>query len=114
MKFFEILLIYNIKRLFPYSYGLFLKGSLWVYVPFNKVSHFITFLKKHSLLKFDILMDIFCVDYPLKKKRFELVYHFLSIVYNYRLNVMLLLSELHSPKTITGMYKGAFWLEREV
>jgi len=62
-----------------------------------------------------MLLDLTCVDYLGDKLRFEMVYHFFSMVRNHRLRVKARLPE-KSPKiqSLTPLWKNANWLEREV
>merc|ERR1712232_642357 len=54
------------------------------------------FLKNHSLFQFTVLTSITGVDYPEKKKRFEMVYDLLSVSFNQRIRVKVLVNELES------------------
>ena len=46
-----------------------------------------TFLKEDPELQYNYLMDLTAVDYWKRKPRFEVVYHFLSVVSSFRLRV---------------------------
>ena len=46
--------------------------------------------------------------------RFEIVYTLLSLVYNSRIKIKTYLKELDSIETITTLFKGANWWEREI
>ena len=54
------------------------------------------------------------VDYPYKKYRFEIIYTLLSLIYNTRVKVKTYLKELDDIKSITSLYSGANWWEREI
>jgi NADH-quinone oxidoreductase subunit C len=73
------------------------------------------FLKDDPELKFDVLMDVTAVDYEKRRPRFEVVYHFLSLEHRHRLRVKVPVGE-PDPEvdTLTGLWKGANWYEREV
>jgi len=75
---------------------------------FNK---FIKFLIKFN--KFNILNDLICVDFLLKKnlKRFELNYILSSLYYNMYINIIS--STNNTLNTITNLFKNSNWLERE-
>lgn len=61
------------------------------------------------------MTDILCYDYPGKKFRFSIVYNLLSLDLNYRIKVFTKLKEkIPLISTITPLYSGAGWLEREV
>lgn len=73
------------------------------------------FFSKNTLGQFKVLTDIACYDCPGKNFRFGLVYNVLSLNLNYRLFIQTKIKE-KSPviSTLTGLYPGAGWLEREV
>ena len=64
---------------------------------------------------FDHLTDICSVDYPEDRQRFEVVYHLHSLSHHRRLRVKARLSE-DDPTiaSVTSVWKGAEFLEREV
>lgn len=70
-------------------------------------------LDKHTSFRF-ILSDITCVDYPELKNRFCVVYNFLSVKYNIRILVKVYVSENVGIYSISDLFPGANWLEREV
>jgi len=64
---------------------------------------------------FNHLTDICSVDYPEDRNRFEVVYHLHSLPYNRRLRLKARLPEEHPTiASVTGIWKGAEFLEREV
>ena len=74
----------------------------------------IQFLKEDQNCKFNILIDICGVDYPEKDKRFEIVYHFLSLSVNRRIRVKLMTGEETKVPSIVDLFPSAGWYEREV
>ena len=74
----------------------------------------IQFLKEDQNCKFNILIDICGVDYPEKDKRFEIVYHFLSLSVNRRIRVKLMTDEGTKIPSIVDLFPSAGWYEREV
>ncbi len=74
----------------------------------------IQFLKEDQNCKFNILIDICGVDYPEKDKRFEIVYHFLSLSVNRRIRVKLMTDEGTKAPSIVDLFPSAGWYEREV
>lgn len=71
------------------------------------------FLRDDTRAQFVSIIDICGVDYPGDKQRFEVVYHFLSPRLNERIRVKLRTDE-HTPiPSVTGIYPGADWFERE-
>ncbi|HUS08122.1 MAG TPA: NADH-quinone oxidoreductase subunit C [Bryobacteraceae bacterium] len=65
--------------------------------------------------EFDYLVDITAVDYPLQDaKRFEVIYFLYSYSLNVRVRVKTRVADGEKPPSITGVFPGANWLEREV
>ena len=50
----------------------------------------------------------------MKKKRFEVVYIFLSITFNYRIFLSISVAEDESVDSLTSIFPSANWYEREV
>ncbi|MBA5867885.1 MAG: NADH dehydrogenase (quinone) subunit D [Nitrospira sp. CR1.3] len=73
------------------------------------------FLHDAPEASFNHLTDICSVDYPEDQLRFEVVYHLHSLPHNRRLRLKARLAE-DSPAiaSVTGIWKGAEFLEREV
>ena len=75
------------------------------------------YLKYDPQLEFNMLMDLTAVDYLKMKQtpRFEVVYHFYSLVKNHRLRVKVPLDEKDlEVDTLTELWPAANWFEREV
>jgi NADH-quinone oxidoreductase subunit C len=89
-------------------------GELTVTVVPSSIAGFIEFLRADSACKFSTLVDITAVDWPTRAARFDVVYHLLSMYQNHRIRVKLALREDEQVATITGVFAGASWYEREV
>lgn len=74
---------------------------------------FVDFLKSNSACQFTTLVDITAVDYPGREKRFEVVYHFLSMFVNQRIRVKVNVEEDEKVESITSIHPSANWFERE-
>jgi len=74
----------------------------------------IQFLKDHHSCQFTNLISVCGVDIPARQFRFEVVYTFLSIRFNARCRVKTYTDELTPIESITGIFAGADWFEREV
>jgi NADH-quinone oxidoreductase subunit C len=62
-----------------------------------------------------ILLDVTCVDFAAPEGRFEMVYHLYSLSRNRRLRLKVSLpAENPVVDSLTGLWKNANWLEREV
>jgi NADH/F420H2 dehydrogenase subunit C len=58
--------------------------------------------------------DITAVDFPTRDQRFEVVYNLLSVRHNSRIRVKTYADEASPVPSITSLYDGANWYEREV
>jgi len=90
-----------------------LKDELTLHIPPAGVVPVLTFLRDHSQCQFKLLMDISGVDYPEREKRFEVVYHLLSVKQQGRIRVKTYASEADPVPTATGIFRSADWYERE-
>jgi NADH/F420H2 dehydrogenase subunit C len=87
---------------------------LTIYIPPSGVIPVFSFLKYHSAAEYTQVSDITAVDYPTKDQRFEVVYNLLSIRHNSRIRVKTYADEATPVPSITSLYDGANWYEREV
>ncbi|KAI9682386.1 MAG: NADH-ubiquinone oxidoreductase 30.4 kDa subunit, mitochondrial [Caeruleum heppii] len=90
------------------------KDELTIYIPPSGVIPVISFLKYHTAAEFTQVTDITAVDYPTRDQRFEVVYNLLSIRHNSRIRVKTYADEATPVPSITSLYDGANWYEREV
>ena len=74
----------------------------------------VDFLKSDQTCRFSTLVDITAVDYPDRPKRFEVVYHFLSMYQNHRIRLRVAIREEDMVPSITEVHASANWFEREV
>ncbi|MCB1449753.1 MAG: NADH-quinone oxidoreductase subunit C [Nitratireductor sp.] len=70
-------------------------------------------LRDDSKLAFWNIIDICGVDYPEREERFEVVYHLLSPRQNARIRVKVMTDETTPVPSVTGVFPGADWFERE-
>src|SRR6056297_1880546 len=89
-------------------------GELTVEITLAAIPAFIDFLKTDMACRFSTLIDITAVDYPSREKRFEMVWHFLSMYQNHRIRVKCPVREDDVVPSITGVFPSADWFEREV
>jgi NADH-quinone oxidoreductase subunit C len=74
----------------------------------------VTYLKDKPW-EYNMLLDLSCVDYLGEDPRFEMVYHLFSLPRNKRLRIKARLAEDDLRiSSLTGLWKNANWLEREV
>jgi NADH-quinone oxidoreductase subunit C len=89
-------------------------GDLTVEIAPARSAQFIEWLKADATCKFSTLVDITGVDYPTRDRRFDLVWHFLSMYQNHRIRVKAAVREDDIVPSITGIHPSAGWYEREV
>ena len=89
-------------------------GELTVDARADRIVQVLTFLRDDPLAKFLVMIDLTGVDYPGRSKRFDVVYHLLSMHNNTRIRVKVKVGEEETIPTITGVYPCADWFEREV
>lgn len=81
----------------------------------EKLNIVLSFLKNHSKFKYNILVDLACIDFlNFKEKRFFLNYLLLSCFYNSRLVVSSFVNENEVVQSVTNVFSGGNWMEREV
>lgn len=89
-------------------------GELNVDVAPSNLVEFVDFLKSNQSCRFSTLVDITAVDYPERAKRFDVVYHFLSMYQNQRIRLRVSIREDEMVPSIVGVHPSANWFEREV
>src|SRR5580693_4888208 len=63
--------------------------------------------------EFKILVDLCGVDWPQREKRFDVVYHLLSLTRNARVRIKAKVGEGKSIPSVISVYPAAGWFERE-
>jgi NADH-quinone oxidoreductase subunit C len=89
------------------------RGELTVTVTANEIVPFVRFLRDDARLAFVSLIDVCGVDWPQREKRFDVVYHFLSPRQNARIRIKVMTDEATPVPSITPVFPGADWFERE-
>lgn len=90
------------------------KNDTILYVDANYVFCLLWFCKHHSNTRFQVLIDVCGVDYPSRKRRFEVVYNLLSIQYNSRIRIHTNVDEITPISSVVSIFPSAGWWEREV
>jgi len=78
-----------------------------------EVINVLTFLRDDPICKFTQLIDIAGVDYPSRARRFEVVYHMLSMSQNTRIRVKISTDEDTPVLSCAAVFPNADWYERE-
>ncbi|WP_108397304.1 NADH-quinone oxidoreductase subunit C [Devosia submarina] len=88
-------------------------GQLTITVQRDSIVPVVTFLRDDPQCRFIAFLDVCGVDFPEREERFEVVYHFLSPHLNHRIRVKLSVDEETPVPSITEVFAGANWFERE-
>ena len=89
-------------------------GELNIDVAPSNIVGLTEFLKTDQTCKFSSLVDITGVDYPARPKRFDVVYHLLSMYQNQRVRLRVSIREDEVVQSIIDVHPSANWFEREV
>ena len=88
-------------------------GELTLITDIEHYVDLVTFLRDDERCRFVSFIDLCGVDYPQREKRFDVVVHLLSPKHNLRIRVKLEAAEDEPVPTITTVFCGAEWFERE-
>ncbi|MET3579468.1 NADH-quinone oxidoreductase subunit C [Mesorhizobium robiniae] len=95
------------------SDAVFAYGELTISVEPHDLIEVVTFLRDDKNCQFISIIDVCGADYPSRAKRFDVVYHLLSPKQNIRIRIKVQADEETVVPSITGVYPGADWFERE-
>jgi len=88
-------------------------GELTINARRAEVVKVITFLRDDPICKFTSLIDICGVDYPARERRFDIVYHMMSMAHNTRIRIKVTTDEEIPVHSISTIFPNADWYERE-
>jgi len=88
-------------------------GEMVLIVPRAQIAAVLQLLRDDPAHRYAMLVDVCGVDFPARPERFEVVYNLLSLSKNRRLRVKVTTDERTPVPTVTGLYSGAGWFERE-
>ena len=88
--------------------------ELTVNVSPSSLVSFVDFLKTDGACQFSTLVDITAVDYPTRGKRFDVIYHFLSMYQNHRIRLRTQIREDEMVPSIIDVFPASNWFEREI
>jgi NADH-quinone oxidoreductase subunit C len=87
-------------------------GQSFITIDPAAVPRLIEYLKVEE--DFDYLVDLTAVDFLPRDPRFDLVYILYSFSLNERIRVKTRIHDRFRPGSLTAVFRGANWLEREV
>jgi NADH-quinone oxidoreductase subunit C len=88
-------------------------GELTITVAGAALARVLTYLRDEPALMFKELVDLCGVDYPERERRFDVVYHLLSMHHNARIRVKVETDENTPVPSVVGVFPTANWFERE-
>jgi len=90
------------------------RGELTVVVNKEHIVPVCAFLRDDPELCFDFLSDLTAVDWLTRVPRFDVIYNLYSIEKNHRVRLKVRLEQDQSVESVTSVWSGANWCEREV
>ena len=90
------------------------KDELTIIVRKEDIVPVCQFLRDDPELSYNFLSDLCGVDYLERKPRFDLVYNLYSIGKNHRVRLKVQVDEGEIVLSVTSVWSGANWFEREV
>ena len=74
----------------------------------------LTILRDDGNCQFKQLTDLFAIDYPERKYRFEVVYQILSLTFNKRIRLKIAVEDNEDVPSVVNIFSAANWYEREI
>lgn len=88
-------------------------GELTIVVEAKRIVEVLTKLRDDASCQFEVLIDICGVDYPERARRFDVVYHLLSMRKNQRLRIKAEADGETPVPSAIPVFPAANWYERE-
>ncbi|HEY4274591.1 MAG TPA: NADH-quinone oxidoreductase subunit C [Rhizomicrobium sp.] len=88
-------------------------GELTLTVAPDRILEVLKHLRDDPECDFKILVDICGNDWPQREKRFDMVYHLLSLGLNQRIRIKTAVGEGETIPSCIAIYPAAGWFERE-
>ena len=88
-------------------------GELTFSIKRSSIAEVLARLRDDPIAELNMLIDLCGVDFPARQRRFEVVYHLLSMKHNHRIRLKLEADEETPVPTVTGVYPNSDWYERE-
>ena len=88
-------------------------GELTISVDAAEIGNVLRYLRDDPSLQFVCFIDICGVDYPARRRRFDVVYHLLSPKQNARVRVKVQADEKQMIPSVIDVFPAAEWFERE-
>lgn len=88
-------------------------GELTIKATSAGIVSLLTFLRDDQRCRFTTFIDLCGVDYPEREKRFDVVYHLLSMPLNHRVRIKVETEEQAPVPSVCSLFPCADWFERE-
>ncbi len=88
-------------------------GDLAITIDAGSIGTVLRFLRDDQQTQYSCFIDLCGVDYPERRKRFEVVYHLLSPKGNTRIRIKLSTDARTPVQSVVDIYPAAEWFERE-
>ena len=88
-------------------------GELTLDIGVDDLIATLTALRDDPRTAFTILLSICGADYPARERRFDVVYHLLSMTQNLRIRVKIAVDEMTPVPSAHEVFPAATWYERE-
>jgi NADH/F420H2 dehydrogenase subunit C len=109
-----LLISENIIKILPIvRFELYNKETSFL-IQTNLLNEIMTIFKNHFKYQFKVLTCISGVDYPENLYRFQVVYELLSIKFNSRVRIKVMVDELTPVNSVEKIFAAASWWECEV
>lgn len=105
---------HDIVKVLPIIQIEFYNKAYCFLIQVNLLKKVLLIIKNHFRYQFKVLTCISGVDYPESLYRFKLAYELLSIKYNARLRLKIIVDEITPVNSIKKIFAGATWWECEV
>ena len=79
----------------------------------SRIPEVLTVLRDNANYRFVQLIDLCAADYPDRERRFDVVYHLLSLKLNARVRVKVMTDEDTPVPSVVDVFPNADWYERE-
>jgi NADH-quinone oxidoreductase subunit C len=90
------------------------RGVYWINIPKEALLPVVTLFRDDPQLDYNMLSDLFGVDYPDREKRFDILYNLYSLSRNRRVFLRVRVARDEAVPTLSALFPNADWAEREV
>jgi NADH/F420H2 dehydrogenase subunit C len=89
-------------------------GDWTIIVPVARLLDVVRHLRDAPDAAFDLCSDVTASDWPTRPQRFDVIYCLYSTRHHHRVRVKVRAAELEGVPSVSGIWPGANWFEREV